>query len=97
MHIDESNTSSTSTNQKQQENVDFFHETTSQFAAAASLAPVQIQEPTIVDKSHEGPSVSAAFSEQQPEESSAIKSNILQKKPVQPKKVNLFILKWYLN
>ncbi len=97
MHIDESNASSTSTNQKQQENVDFFHETTSQFAAAASLAPVQIQEPTIVDKSHEGPSVSAAFSEQQPEESSAIKSNILQKKPVQPKKVNLFILKWYLN
>ncbi len=94
--MDETNTSTQSSAAKP-EQVDFFNEATSQAAASLSnLTPVQFNEPTIVDKSHEGPSVSGAlFSGQDGDgdqnvpslSSGQIKSNILQKKPVQQKKV----------
>jgi len=79
---------------------DFFHESThtsQSDSVVTSIAPViEIKDTHIEDKSHEGPNVMAALSGQtEPTVDSSqllsnqIKSNILQKKPVQTKKKGL--------
>lgn len=94
LHIDDAS-SHTPTTPKQSENVDFFHEHTTQESNKYTVvgADMLMSEQT-VDKSHEGPSIASVISplnetsedQQQP---TATKSNILQKKPVQAKKKGL--------
>ena len=91
LHIDEQPQQSASSGANKE--TDFFQQEATQVIsenrAAMFLPAVEIREPQIEDKSHEGPSVEGALRGEDP--SGPVKSNILQKKPGPTKKVCIYM------
>lgn len=92
LNIDESSHAPTTPTSKTAEHTDFFSEASfdTNAASLSNITPLEIKEPQIVDKSHEGPNVLAALAKaNEGDDGGQVKSAILQKKPVQTKKKGL--------